>query len=186
MPPPNQHTGSRAGGQRGQHAHVHVHRRHVRVARMEHQRDAHRLERRAGQLGPVLRGRGRQRGPRRARSRSRRARTARRLRSGARCRRPAACSPGSRCQASATNGVAVLGLERGDDALPAGRAGSRGRRRGSSSGAWRQRLIARWPMSLRYCAPSKRMPRSDLVGALLRQLAPSRRARSRTARGRRW
>ncbi len=27
-------------------------------------------------------------------------------------------------------------------------------------GAALQRLIARWPMSRRYCAPSKRMPRS--------------------------
>ena len=50
-----------AFGQRREHAHVHVHRGHVRVARVHHQRHAHRLERRAGQLGPVLRGRGRQR-----------------------------------------------------------------------------------------------------------------------------
>ena len=51
MPPPNHHTGVACpAGMRGEHAHVHVHRRHVRIARMEHERDAHRLERRAGEL----------------------------------------------------------------------------------------------------------------------------------------
>ena len=44
----------------GNHAHIHVYRRHVRIARVEHQRHAHRLERRAGQLGAVLRRRWRQ------------------------------------------------------------------------------------------------------------------------------
>ena len=39
---------------RGEHPHVHVHRRHMRVARVHDQRHAHRLERRAGQFGPVL------------------------------------------------------------------------------------------------------------------------------------
>jgi hypothetical protein len=47
---------------RREHAHVHVHGRDVRVARMEDERDAHRLERRAGELGgAVLRRRDRQR-----------------------------------------------------------------------------------------------------------------------------
>ena len=42
------------------HAHVHVHRGHIGIARVEHQRNTHGLERRAGQFGPVLRGRRRQ------------------------------------------------------------------------------------------------------------------------------
>ena len=42
------------------HAHIHVHRGRVRVERVEHQRHAHRLERRARQLRPALRGRRRQ------------------------------------------------------------------------------------------------------------------------------
>ena len=161
MPPPNQHDRLAARRQRGEHAHVHVHRRHVGVARMEHQRDAHRLERRAGELGPVLRRRGRQRAARaRARSRSRRARAARRLRGcRSRCRRPAARSPGSLLPGVATNGVAVGRFERGDDALPAGRAGSRATASASMAigRACRARGSARWPMSRRYCMPSKRM-----------------------------
>ena len=44
------------------HAHIHVHRGRVRVERVEHQRHAHRLERRARQLRPALRGRRRQAG----------------------------------------------------------------------------------------------------------------------------
>jgi hypothetical protein len=54
------HHGRLAGRQRGEHAHVHVHRGHHRVARVEHQAHAHGLERRAGQFGPVLGGRWRQ------------------------------------------------------------------------------------------------------------------------------
>ncbi|OIQ88261.1 hypothetical protein GALL_298380 [mine drainage metagenome] len=48
------------GRLRDEHAHVHVHRRYVRVARMQHQRHAHGLERRSGQFGTVLGGRRRQ------------------------------------------------------------------------------------------------------------------------------
>ncbi len=44
----------------GNHAHVHVHRGHVGVARVEHQRHTHGLKRRTCQLRPVLRGRWRQ------------------------------------------------------------------------------------------------------------------------------
>jgi len=46
-----------ARGRGHEHAHVHVHGGHVRVARVEHERHAHRLERRAGQFRAVLRGR---------------------------------------------------------------------------------------------------------------------------------
>ena len=38
------------------HADIHVHRRHIRVARVKHQRHTQRLEGCARQLGPVLRG----------------------------------------------------------------------------------------------------------------------------------
>ena len=47
----------------GQHAHIHVHRGRIRVARMEHQRHAHGLKRRTGEFGPVLGGAGRQARP---------------------------------------------------------------------------------------------------------------------------
>jgi hypothetical protein len=49
------------GGHRSEHPHVHVHRRHIGVARMQHERDTERLERRPGQLGPMLRRRRRHR-----------------------------------------------------------------------------------------------------------------------------
>jgi hypothetical protein len=52
--------GLAARRQRGQHAHVHVHGGHIGVARVEHQRHAHRLEGGAGQLGAMLGGRVRQ------------------------------------------------------------------------------------------------------------------------------
>jgi hypothetical protein len=42
-------------------AHVHVHRGHVRVARVQHERHAHRFERRASERRPVRGGRGRHR-----------------------------------------------------------------------------------------------------------------------------
>ncbi len=45
---------------RREEPHVHVHRRHVRIARMQHERDAHRLPRAPGELRPRRRGRGRQ------------------------------------------------------------------------------------------------------------------------------
>ena len=120
-------TGSPPVGSAAQHAHVHVHGRHVRVARMEHQRHAHRLERRAGQLAagaasPTAAALARAR----ARSCSRRARAARRLRAARETPSPSSVPPGlalpARRRRSAPPSV---GLERGDDALPAGRAGSR-------------------------------------------------------------
>ena len=46
--------------QGGEHPHIHVHRGHEGVVRVDDQRHAHGLERRAGQLRAVLRGRGRQ------------------------------------------------------------------------------------------------------------------------------
>ncbi len=55
--PRHRHAAGRRGGE---HAHVHVHGGHIGVAWVEHQRHTHGLERRAGQLGPVLRGRRRQ------------------------------------------------------------------------------------------------------------------------------
>ncbi len=52
--------GCLAGVACGNHAHIHVNGRHVRVARVKHQRHAHGLKGRTCQLGPVLGGRGRQ------------------------------------------------------------------------------------------------------------------------------
>ena len=154
----------------------------------KHQRHAHRLERRAGQLGRGARGRRRQRLARaRARSCSRRARSARRLRSAARCRSP--CEPARRarvCQASRAKRVAVGGFERGDDALlqveqvraATVHAGERPSMRVVRHDCVQiARVTARWPMSRRYCAPSKWMPRSDVVGAAAGPASPSRRAR---------
>ena len=98
----------------------------------------------------------------RARSCSRRARAARRLR---RSRDSAVaferCAAGLALQASLRNGVAVLGLERARRCAAAGRAGSRGRRVvDARSCAVSCACDRAWPMSRRYCAPSKRMPAS--------------------------
>ena len=60
------HTAAKPGDQRalrrlrGDHAHIHVHRRRIGVARVEHQGDAQCLKRRANQFRAVLRGRWRQ------------------------------------------------------------------------------------------------------------------------------
>ena len=52
MPPPNHHGRRRSpvGACATNMPHVHVHRRHVRIARMEHERHAHRLPRAIGEL----------------------------------------------------------------------------------------------------------------------------------------
>ncbi len=98
------------------HAHVHVHGRHVRVARMEDQRDAHRLERRLRQVGAVLRGRRRQRATAHVRERA----------AAALEQRAVLDQPGDAVALERAAGrtrpaidderVAALGLERGDDA----------------------------------------------------------------------
>ena len=52
MPPPNHQTSSLGVRRcvRDEHAHVQVHGRRVRIARMQHQRHAHRLPRAAGEF----------------------------------------------------------------------------------------------------------------------------------------
>ena len=148
MPPPNHHTGVRPAGVGGEHAHVHVHRRHVRVARMEDERDAHRLERRAGQLGPRAAWPTAAARARHVREVARRrARAARRPRQ----REAVALPPPSRpLPGVATEACRRRSLERGDDALLQAEQVRRGRRRVHAtrhSAAAPARAMARWPMS---------------------------------------
>jgi hypothetical protein len=185
MPPPNQQTGSALGAARPACARSCA-RRHVRVARMEHQRHAHGLERRAGQFGPVLRGRGRQLGPRTCeKPQPARSNT---LPPSRIMVRPLPCSgsPGSFCQASAQAGWPSTSPTGAGDALLQPLQQVVCERLGFVAASENQLaaiLTARWPMS---GGTARR--RNDAAAPRRRAAArpsPCRPARSRTARGRR-
>jgi hypothetical protein len=143
-----------AGGGRD-HAHVHVHRGHVGVARVEHQRHAHGLEGCARELRAVLRGRRRQSGAAHMREPA----------TGALEHRPALQDAGDavalqRLARGLGPGIlhkwrAVDGLDGGGDAgLQVLQVGPY---RISLCGHSLRpiALMARYPMSRRYCMPSK-------------------------------
>ena len=147
--------------QRGEHAHVHVHRRHVRVRRVEDERDAHRLERRLGEVGGAVLGR--RRGQRVTLDVREVAATA--------LEQPAAFDQPRESLAFELaarfalpgvggEGLAAFGLQRRDDARLQAQEVVADVGGGHRVVARHQRLSPRWPMSRRHCAPSKAMPRS--------------------------
>ena len=139
-------------------AYVHVHGGHVRVARVDHQRDTHGFPGASGQLGAMGAGRGRQRGAGHVAEQHATAFE----------HPPAFDQPGDAASAFGpfpgvrAEGIAFDFLQALDDAgLQAGEigAGQRGvylHAVPGSAGALR-RVMARQPMSRRYCAPSKWM-----------------------------
>src|SRR5665213_4376850 len=135
-----------------EHPHVHVHDRHIRVARVQHQRHAGRLPRRPRKLGSRKRCRGRQ-----ARAAHVGKVDAAALEHVAALDQPrnatAALGPGPRI---AQERSALDRLERGDDALL--QRGEPCARRCDAGGVHFLRApSARWPMSVRNCMPSKPM-----------------------------
>ena len=171
MPPPNHHDVG-AGARRGvrdEHAHVHVHGRRVRIARMQHQRHAHRLPRAPGELRPLRGRRRRQAVAADVRKLHAAALEARgRPRSTARCRRRLRAASTRRAETArrrSPRARATMRRLQADEVI-ARMPPSTGRVAARLAGG--PRPSARWPMSVRYCMPSKWMLGDGGVGGALR------------------
>src|SRR5205807_1024446 len=150
------------GRRRGEEAHVHVHRRAIRIARVQHERHAHRVVRLAGELRPRRRRRGRQAAALHAREVDAAALEDATFLDDARH----ATAPFGALPAIGTEGRAFERFERGDDSGLQFREVIVDCLRLHGYGVF---FKARWPMSLRYCMPSKRM-RSTASYARLRAI----------------